>query len=93
MNNNLRDSIKGNLISNKKPEVKQSDDKNTNKTEAKFKLSKKKDDTSSKKAFNVYMESNTIKDIDKVAKKSGYSRNELINIMCKWCLDNLEFTE
>ncbi len=39
------------------------------KVDDKFKLSKKKDDKSNKKAFNVYMEDETIKEIDKVARK------------------------
>lgn len=101
MSINLKDSIKGNIASSAKAEAdnfksnedKALESKGISGGEDKFKLAKKKEDKSVKKAFNVYMEDNLLKDIDKVAKKSGYSRNELINIMCQWCVDNLEFTE
>jgi metal-responsive CopG/Arc/MetJ family transcriptional regulator len=33
------------------------------------------------------------KNLDKVVKKTGYSRNELINMMIKYCLENLEYTD
>ncbi len=33
------------------------------------------------------------KDLDKIVKKTGYSRNELINMMIKHCLENMEFIE
>lgn len=56
----------------------------------KFKLAKKQEDKTKKVAFNTYMPDDLVKDLDKICKKTGYSRNELINIMCKWCVDNLE---
>lgn len=59
----------------------------------KFILNKKVDDKKGKKAFNVYMQPDLIKELDKISKKSGYSRNELINLMCKYCVNNLEITE
>lgn len=93
MTNNFKDDIKQNININ-------SNTKNDNKKQIdnidiknKFHLSKKKIDKTNKKAFNVYMENNLIKELDKVSKKSGYSRNELINMMCNWCLNNLDFTE
>lgn len=92
MNDNFKNSIKQNITKDDKPENKISVNGNNN-TENKFKLFKKKMDKTSKKAFNVYMESGLIKELDKVSKKSGYSRNELINIMCDWCINNLDFQE
>jgi hypothetical protein len=91
MSNNFKDSIKKNIVhgTNNKIEIKAIDtDVNT-----KFQLGKKKEDKTNKKAFNVYMDDIFIKELDKVGKRSGYSRNELVNKMCQWCLDNLEFKE
>lgn len=95
MSNNFKDSIKENINSN--PNINSNNKKvvaNTNiSTSNKFHLSKKKTDKTNKKAFNVYMENNLIKELDKLGRKSGYSRNELINLMCSWCLTNLDFSE
>jgi hypothetical protein len=65
----------------------------TNDTIKKFTLKKKLDDKKEKKAFNVYMQPELIKELDKLSKKSGYSRNELINLMCEYCVKNLELIE
>jgi hypothetical protein len=101
MANMLRNSIKENIMVNNK-NIENTGEKNDNKqtkndgivaSKDKFKLEKKKEDKTNKKAFNVYMEDNIVKEIDKAAKKSGHSRNELINIMCQWCLTNLDFKE
>ncbi|AKN34260.1 hypothetical protein Ccar_25885 (plasmid) [Clostridium carboxidivorans P7] len=62
----------------------------SNDTNNKFTLKKKLDDKKEKKAFNVYMNPDLIKELDKISKKSGYSRNELINLMCEYCVKNLE---
>lgn len=101
MANMLRNSIKENIQVNNKNNQnisEKNDNKQTSKDDIvaskdKFTLAKKKEDKTSKKAFNVYMEDNVVKEIDRAAKKSGHSRNELINIMCQWCIDNLEFKE
>ncbi|OAA86340.1 CopG family transcriptional regulator [Clostridium coskatii] len=97
MSNNFKDSIKENINSNSNIN---SDNKETVcntdnhiSTSNKFHLSKKKTDKTNKKAFNVYMENDLIKNLDKLGRKSGYSRNELINLMCSWCLSNLDFSE
>jgi len=43
------------------------------------------------KAFNVVMDKMLVERIDKLCKaKGGYSRNELINKMCRFSLDNME---
>ena len=91
MSNNFKDSIKNNLVTSKEnaKEVVETDRKDT--TTNKFKLSKKVEDKTAKKVFNVYMEDDLLKKVDTLSKRAGYSRNELINIMVQWCTDNLEF--
>ena len=42
----------------------------------------------STKAFNVVMDKVLADKIDKLAKAKNYSRNQIINYMCEWCLDN-----
>ena len=91
MSSNFKDSIKQNInlqTKDKGVESKPSKDINT-----KFVLRKKKFDKTNKKAFNVYMQNDLVDQLDKLVKKSGYSRNELISMMCKWCCCNLEFEE
>jgi metal-responsive CopG/Arc/MetJ family transcriptional regulator len=58
-----------------------------------FKITKKKSEKDEKKSFPLYMDIPVLKELDKVAKKTGYSRNELINMMIQRCLNNLEITE
>ena len=42
------------------------------------------------KAFNVVMDKALVEKLDYVCKrKGGYSRNELINKMCQWCIDHM----
>ena len=55
-----------------------------------FKLERKTSEKTNKRAFNITMDNELIKKLDTIAKKSGYSRNELISIMCNYCSDNLE---
>lgn len=82
--NNTNSSITDNTVN----EV-----KNNTKTNQKFVLRKKSNDKKDKKAFNVYMEDNLVKNLDKICKKTGHTRNELINIMCEYCVENLEIVE
>lgn len=97
MNNNFKDSIKSNI--KKENQVSESDtnintdiDKKDQETKT-FKIGKKQEDKSVKKSFPLYVDASTQKDLDKIVKKTGYSRNELINMMIRHCLDNIEFTE
>ncbi len=55
-----------------------------------FVLKKKADDKKGKKTFNVYMDADRLKELDKACKKSGYSRNELVNAMVEHCINNLK---
>ena len=58
----------------------------------KFKLANKKEDKRQRKSFPLYMENFKIKELDKVCNRTGYNRNELINLMIDFCLDNLDLT-
>jgi hypothetical protein len=59
----------------------------------KFKIAKKKEDKEGKVNFPFYTDKSKQKELDKIAKKTGYSRNELINIMIDFCIKNIEFEE
>jgi len=39
------------------------------------------------------MENGLLSELDKLGRKSGYSRDKLINIMCSWRVNNLDFKE
>lgn len=83
-------NISGEVSTNMNDSINTNDNIDTN---TKFVLRKKSDDKKDKKAFNVYMQPDLIKELDKLSKKSGYSRNELINLMCDYCVKNLELIE
>lgn len=94
MSSNFKNNIKNNfndLTSSREGEssAENTKEKNNNK----FQLTRKKDDKVNKKIFNVYMDMDLANRLEKVSKKSKYSRNELINMMCTYCLDNLDFKE
>lgn len=97
MNNNFKDSIKSNI--KKESQTLVSDTNIKDNIESKdediktFKIGKKQEDKSIKKSFPLYMDGALQKDLDKIVKKTGYSRNELINMMIKHCLENMEFVE
>lgn len=55
-----------------------------------FILERKTSDKTSKRAFNITMDDELIKELDKIAKKTNYSRNELISKMCEFCTKNIE---
>lgn len=97
MSNNFKDNIKSNI--KKENQVLGSDanikddKKEENQSIKTFKIGKKQEDKSIKKSFPLYMDGELQKDLDKIVKKTGYSRNELINMMIKHCLENIEFTD
>lgn len=97
MSSNFKDSIKNNIKKENQElvsDTKVKDDVNNGSEDIKtFKIGKKREDKSLKKSFPLYMDGALQKDLDKVVKKTGYSRNELINMMIKHCLDNIEFTD
>lgn len=97
MSNNFKENIKSNIKKENQTSI-PSNDINDN-IESKdqgtktFKIGKKQEDKSIKKSFPLYVDGEVQKDLDKIVKKTGYSRNELINMMIKHCLENIEFTE
>ncbi|WP_257675468.1 ribbon-helix-helix domain-containing protein [Clostridium felsineum] len=94
MKNNFKESIKNNIkteVSESKEDLKEDLPEVTVAKDGKFKISKKKDEKSIKKTFNLYMNENLVKELDQICKKTGYSRNELINKMCDFCVNNIDF--
>lgn len=92
LKNNIRNSIKSNdevSVSNSNDDIKKQD----NNTTKAFKLGKKLDEKIVKKNFPVYMNVSLQKELDIVCRKTGYSRNELINLMCEYCVQNLELLD
>lgn len=68
----------------KKIEAKKKDTKSN----IKFKIPKK--EVSSKTSFPLYIKNDLLERLDKSIKNTGNSRNEVINQMIEFCLDNLE---
>jgi len=97
MNTNFKNSIKSNIKKDDEILISDTTIKNDIETENqeinKFKIGKKQEDKSIKKSFPLYVDGEVQKNLDKVVKKTGYSRNELINMMIKYCLENLEYTD
>jgi hypothetical protein len=97
MSNNFKNSIKSNIKKDDEILISDTNVKNDIETEdqgiKKFKIGKKQEDKSIKKSFPLYVDGEVQKNLDKVVKKTGYSRNELINMMIKYCLENLEYTD
>lgn len=85
---NLKSAISKNL--NKPKDEKNKDETIEKKEDIRFKLANKKEDKKQRKSFPVYMENNKIKELDKLCNITGYNRNELINIMIDFCIQNLE---
>jgi len=97
MNTNFKNSIKSNIKKDDEILISDTTIKNDIETENqeinKFKIGKKQEDKSIKKSFPLYVDGEVQKNLDKVVKKTGHSRNELINMMIKYCLENLEYTD
>lgn len=55
-----------------------------------FILEKKKKKKNTKKSFPLYMDENKVNELDKICNKTGYTRNELINLMIDFGLKNLQ---
>lgn len=92
----FKKNIRSNINTNDEVSVSDSNDnikEQDNNTTKSFKLSKKVDEKIIKKNFPVYMNVSLQKDLDKICKKAGYSRNELINLMCEYCVQNLELLD
>lgn len=51
---------------------------------------KKKKKKNTKKSFPLYMDESKVNELDKICNKTGYTRNELINLMIDFGLRNLQ---
>ena len=56
-----------------------------------LKIKKRGDDGN--KVISVRIGDDTLKELDRIAKESNYSRNELINLILKYGLSNLEIIQ
>ena len=55
-----------------------------------FVIEKKKKKKSIKKSFPLYMDEDRVNELDRICNKTGYTRNELINLMISYALKNVE---
>ena len=58
-----------------------------------FTLGTKVETTTKKKPFPLYLDASTQKDLEHICKKKKYSRNELIVMMIKHCIETIEYTD
>jgi len=89
MDNKFNNKLKSDTLKSSADIV--SDDKQENKIELKegiINLVKKNEKKNIRKPIAVYMETDTTNALNKLSKKTGYSRNELINIFVKYGLEN-----
>ena len=64
---------------------------NTNTQTKKLNIPNKVNTKSNNRAFNVVMKNSLVEKLDKICRlKGGYSRNELINFMCDFCINNMD---
>ncbi|MCB2296083.1 hypothetical protein LGK95_21780 [Clostridium algoriphilum] len=64
-----------------------------NNTSNAFTLGTKVETTTKKKPFPLYLDADTQKDLEHICKKKKYSRNELIVMMIKHCIETIEYTD
>lgn len=104
MNNDFKNKLKSNIsqkrdnitlntdIKSKNEEVILDPNVNTNISNA-FTLGTKVETTTKKKPFPLYLDAETQKDLEHICKKKKYSRNELIVMMIKHCIETIEYTD
>ena len=90
MKPNFRDNLKENLISNNKKEVEEVEEVEKIEENPLFVIDVKKSDKTKKRVINIYTDDDLVSRLDKVSRKTKYSRNELIIKMCEFCLDNMK---
>ncbi len=89
MAKNFTDNIKNN-ISTDGTNIKNEATKEISINNSKLVLGKKSENKTNKKAIPLYLLADKVKELDKICKKTGYSRNELLNILIDFGLDKLE---
>lgn len=90
MKNDFRDSIKSNINISSNTNIDLDKPEDAENRIPVFKINKKIEEKKNKKAFNVYMDPVLIKELDKASKQTGWSRNEIINKMCDYCIKNIK---
>lgn len=58
-----------------------------------FTLGTKVETTTKKKPFPLYLDAETQKNLEHICKKKKYSRNELIVMMIKHCIETIQYTD
>lgn len=90
LKNDFRDSIKSNINISSNTNIDLDKPEDAENRIPVFKINKKIEEKKNKKAFNVYMDPVLIKELDKASKQTGWSRNEIINKMCDYCIKNIK---
>lgn len=104
MNNDFKNKVKSNIASKKdtlplNTNIKSTNEElilatkvNTNTSNA-FTLGTKVESITKKKPFPLYLDAETQKDLEHICKKKKYSRNELIVMMIKHCIETIVYTD
>lgn len=82
-------NIKGNI----KNENKKVQSNNNVRGTGIFTIKKKKEDKNENGKFIVYIATKKLEELDKLAKRTGYSRNELVNNIIDFCLENYKIED
>lgn len=97
MSNDFKNNITNNIKKENEKSISNTDTTNDIKVDEKepmrFEIGKKQEDKNDRVQFPFYTDKTKQKDLDKVCKKTGYSRNELINMMIDFCLENIKYTD
>lgn len=88
----FKPSLKGQIkVDNpKEQEVKEVEQLDEAGQDQPFIIERKKKKKNLKKSFPMYMEEDRVNELDRICNKTGYTRNELINMMVSYALKNLE---
>ena len=105
MNNDFKSKVKNNIAPKKdiltvNTNIKSTGEslvldtnENTNTSNNAFTLGTKVETTTKKKPFPLYLDAETQNDLEHICKKKKYSRNELIVMMIKHCIETIEYTD
>lgn len=97
MSNDFKNKVKSNIEPKNDVLTLSNNTTNTSKlltnTSNAFTLGTKVETTTKKKPFPLYLDATTQKDLEHICKKKKYSRNELIVMMIKHCIETIEYTD
>ena len=91
MNGDLKGKIKSNVKGESEVAISDTNTIDDTKNNKAFIIGKKPRDTVKRKPFPLYLDTNMKKELDSIANKTNYSKNELIIKMIEFCIDNLKF--